>query len=78
LPAQALEVSEDDLIAMLNSSQHIAQGRPEKKIQVHRQSAAEIFFTRTFDEAGQEQLLSMSALALSGHSKTVDQCRFWG
>jgi hypothetical protein len=49
LPAQALEVSEDDLIAMLNSSQHIAQGRPEKKIQVHRQSAAEIFFTRTFD-----------------------------
>jgi hypothetical protein len=38
-----------------------AQGHPEKKIQLHRQSAAEIFFTRTFDEAGQEQLLSMSA-----------------
>jgi hypothetical protein len=61
LPAQALEVSEDDLIAMLKFISAHAQGHPEKKIQLHRQSAAEIFFTRTFDEAGQEQLLSMSA-----------------
>jgi hypothetical protein len=61
LPAQALEVSEDDLIAMLKFISAHWQGRPEKKIQVHRQSAAEILFTRTFDEAGQEQLLSMSA-----------------
>ena len=41
-----------DLMAMLNSSQHTAQGNPGKKSMV-----VEALSTRTFDELGREQSL---------------------